>query len=74
MHGLGNDFVVVDARGKSNPITAELARKIGDRHFGVGFDQLAVILVSKHIIVVIEDIFFIIEDIFLIIENVFVIV
>ena len=44
MHGLGNDFVVVDARGKSNPITPELATIIGDRHFGVGFDQLAVIL------------------------------
>lgn len=44
MHGLGNDFVVVDARGRSNPITPDLARAIGDRHFGVGFDQLAVIL------------------------------
>ncbi|MFT4716452.1 MAG: diaminopimelate epimerase [Paracoccaceae bacterium] len=44
MHGLGNDFVVVDARGLSNPITADIARAIGDRHFGVGFDQLAVIL------------------------------
>lgn len=44
MHGLGNDFVVVDARGRSNPITPEIARGIGDRHFGVGFDQLAVIL------------------------------
>jgi diaminopimelate epimerase len=44
MHGLGNDFVVVDARGTTNPITAELARAIGDRHFGVGFDQLAVML------------------------------
>lgn len=44
MHGLGNDFVVVDARGKSSPITKEIARAIGDRHFGVGFDQLAVIL------------------------------
>ncbi|MDA0224458.1 MAG: diaminopimelate epimerase [Proteobacteria bacterium] len=44
MHGLGNDFVVVDARGKTNPVSSELARAIGDRHFGVGFDQLAVIL------------------------------
>ncbi len=43
MHGLGNDFVVVDARGKSNPVTAGLARAVGDRHRGVGFDQLAVI-------------------------------
>ncbi len=46
MHGLGNDFVVVDARGQDNPVTAEIARAVGDRHFGVGFDQLAVILDS----------------------------
>ncbi len=46
MHGLGNDFVVVDARGQANPVTADIARAIGDRHFGVGFDQLAVILES----------------------------
>ena len=44
MHGLGNDFVVVDARGRENPVTTELARRVGDRHFGVGFDQLAVLL------------------------------
>ncbi len=43
MHGLGNDFVVVDARGRANPITPALARAIGDRHFGIGFDQLALI-------------------------------
>ncbi|MBZ0127593.1 MAG: diaminopimelate epimerase [Rhodobacteraceae bacterium] len=46
MHGLGNDFVVVDARGRTDPISPDLARAIGDRHFGVGFDQLAVILDS----------------------------
>lgn len=46
MHGLGNDFVVVDARGRTDPITPDLARAIGDRHFGVGFDQLAVIFDS----------------------------
>jgi len=44
MHGLGNDFVIVDARSRSNPMTPALARSIGDRHFGVGFDQLAVVL------------------------------
>ncbi len=43
MHGLGNDFVVVDARGRDNPITPALATAIGDRHFGIGFDQLALI-------------------------------
>ncbi len=44
MHGLGNDFVVIDARGRVDPITPARARAIGDRHRGVGFDQLAVIL------------------------------
>lgn len=43
MHGLGNDFVVLDARGGGDPVTAEAARRIGDRHRGVGFDQLVVI-------------------------------
>ena len=43
MHGLGNDFVVIDARDGRATVTAEIARQIGDRHRGVGFDQLAVI-------------------------------
>ncbi|MCV6591545.1 MAG: diaminopimelate epimerase [Silicimonas sp.] len=43
MHGLGNDFVVIDRRLGGAAITADLARAIGDRHRGVGFDQLAVI-------------------------------
>ncbi len=43
MHGLGNDFVVVDARAHAAPVTPALARGIGHRQFGVGFDQLAVI-------------------------------
>lgn len=43
MHGLGNDFVVVDARARGFDITPGLAMAIADRHFGVGFDQLAVI-------------------------------
>ncbi len=43
MHGLGNDFVVVDERGVQPRVNADLARKIADRHRGVGFDQLAVI-------------------------------
>nr|WP_170539844.1 diaminopimelate epimerase [Ruegeria arenilitoris] len=43
MHGLGNDFVIVDARAHPVQITPALARGIGDRQFGVGFDQLAVI-------------------------------
>ena len=43
MHGLGNDFVVIDRRAGAAAITPELARALGDRHRGVGFDQLAVI-------------------------------
>ena len=43
MHGLGNDFVIVDARAQATPIRAALAKGIGHRQFGVGFDQLAVI-------------------------------
>ena len=43
MHGLGNDFVIVDARAHAASITEALAKGIGHRQFGVGFDQLAVI-------------------------------
>ncbi len=43
MHGLGNDFVVVDARAHEFGMTAPLAMAIADRHRGIGFDQLAVI-------------------------------
>jgi diaminopimelate epimerase len=43
MHGLGNDFVVIDARETAAEMTAPLARALADRHRGVGFDQLAVI-------------------------------
>lgn len=42
MHGLGNDFVVVDERGIAPRVDAALAIAIADRHRGVGFDQLAV--------------------------------
>jgi len=44
MHGLGNDFVVVDARAEPVSVPAALARALADRHRGVGFDQMAVIL------------------------------
>lgn len=47
MHGAGNDFVVIDARSGDDPVTPALARAIGDRHRGVGFDQLAVIRPSE---------------------------
>ncbi len=41
MHGLGNDFVVLDGRMHRVDVTPALARALGDRHRGVGFDQLA---------------------------------
>ncbi len=44
MHGLGNDFVVLDSRGRAPLTTPKLALALADRHRGVGFDQLAEIL------------------------------
>ncbi|MBS0572073.1 MAG: diaminopimelate epimerase [Proteobacteria bacterium] len=41
MHGAGNDFVIIDSRGGGAVTTAGIARALGDRHRGVGFDQLA---------------------------------
>ena len=41
MHGAGNDFVVIDSRGRGAVTTPALARALGDRNCGVGFDQLA---------------------------------
>ena len=43
MHGLGNDFVVLDARARTIEVTPALAMALADRHRGVGFDQLAVL-------------------------------
>lgn len=44
MHAHGDDFIVIDRRGQDDPITAEIARRLGDRHRGIGFNQLAVVL------------------------------
>ena len=41
MHGAGNDFVVIDSRGRGAVVTPALAHALGDRNRGVGFDQLA---------------------------------
>ncbi|BAL22898.1 diaminopimelate epimerase [Azoarcus sp. KH32C] len=43
MHGLGNDFVVIDAVRQSVELTPERVRFLADRHFGVGCDQLLVV-------------------------------
>jgi diaminopimelate epimerase len=45
MHGLGNDFVVIDAIHQHIALTPEQIRFMANRHFGIGFDQL--LLVEK---------------------------
>ena len=45
MHGLGNDFVVLDGIRQSVSLTPEQLRLLGERHFGVGCDQI--LLVEK---------------------------
>ena len=47
MHGLGNDFVIVDAREEPFDVTPPLARAIADRRTGVGCDQLIVLEPSE---------------------------
>ncbi len=43
MHGLGNDFVVIDLVTQRLRLEPEQIRQIADRHFGVGFDQLLIV-------------------------------
>jgi diaminopimelate epimerase len=43
MHGLGNDFVVIDGRGRPIRLDARVVRAIADRHTGVGCDQVVVL-------------------------------
>ena len=43
MHGLGNDFIVIDGVNQKVEITPELARAWADRHFGVGCDQILLV-------------------------------
>ena len=43
MHGTGNDFVVIDKITQPVKFTAKLARKIADRHFGIGCDQILLV-------------------------------
>ena len=47
MHGAGNDFVVLDGRGDDLPPLAPLARRLCDRHFGIGADQMLVVCRSR---------------------------
>ena len=43
MHGLGNDFVVIDAIRQQVSLTPEQLRYIADRHFGIGCDQILLV-------------------------------
>ena len=43
MHGLGNDFVVIDAISQQIKLSAEQYRFLADRHFGIGCDQILLI-------------------------------
>ena len=47
MHGLGNDFVVLDAVNQAIDLTPARARFLADRHFGVGCDQILVVEESQ---------------------------
>ncbi len=43
MHGLGNDFVVLDGVRQQVHLNPEQLRWLADRHFGIGFDQLLLV-------------------------------
>lgn len=43
MHGLGNDFVMLDGISQKISLTPERIRKLADRHFGIGCDQVLVV-------------------------------
>ncbi|XP_055301679.1 diaminopimelate epimerase-like [Sitodiplosis mosellana] len=43
MHGLGNDFIVIDAISQSIYLSSEVIRQLADRYTGIGFDQLLLV-------------------------------
>ncbi|WP_221793784.1 diaminopimelate epimerase [Oceanobacter mangrovi] len=43
MHGIGNDFVVIDLVTQTGRIRPERVRELSDRNFGIGFDQLLIV-------------------------------
>lgn len=48
MHGLGNDFLMLDLVTQRVRLDEALIRRLSDRHFGVGFDQLLVVEPPHH--------------------------
>lgn len=47
MHGLGNDFVIIDNLRQQIKLSNKEIQFLGDRHFGIGFDQLLMIEASE---------------------------
>ena len=43
MHGLGNDFMVIDGGTQNVFLTPDIIRQLSDRHRGIGFDQLLLV-------------------------------
>ena len=48
MHGLGNDFVIVDRRSSENKINLLNIPHLGDRRRGIGFDQFLMLFPPKN--------------------------
>ncbi|CAA7616481.1 Diaminopimelate epimerase [Magnetospirillum sp. LM-5] len=48
MHGLGNDFVILDSRAHALALTPDRVRAVADRHTGIGCDQLIVIETARN--------------------------
>lgn len=48
MHGLGNDFVVIDGISQSVRLTPEKIRVLSDRHFGIGCDQVLLVEIPEN--------------------------
>ena len=47
MHGLGNDFILIDSRKKKIPSLPKIIKKLSHRQFGIGFDQALILLPSN---------------------------
>jgi len=46
MHGLGNDFIVLDATTEVIDLHTDVIQLLADRHLGIGFDQLLIVEAS----------------------------
>jgi len=47
MHGLGNDFIVIDAISQTVSLDSEMARRLADRHRGIGCDQILIVEAAR---------------------------